>query len=256
MSHNQPERYLRWDACYNARDLGGYATADGERTRWGAVVRADTMSRLTPAGRAALLAYGVRTIVDLRRSTELETDPNPFATPSSDAGDLTYLHLPLGAGADRDGTLAVRAAGEGDDATLPGLYRQVIDHYWRGIASIMTAIATAQEGAVLFHCHAGKDRTGLIAALLLALAGVPNTTIAEDYALSQIYLKPIYEERLRQELDPAKRARMSRMISAESATMLDILSHLDTRHGGAERYLLAAGVARADVERLRRRIRG
>jgi protein-tyrosine phosphatase len=107
----------------------------------------------------------------------------------------------------------------------------------------------------LFHCHAGKDRTGLIAALLLALAGVPEPTIAEDYALSQECLQPIYDERLSQERDPAQRARLARMFGSVPETMLGILEHLNTRHDGAERYLLAAGVAPADVERLRRRVR-
>jgi protein-tyrosine phosphatase len=139
-------------------------------------------------------------------------------------------------------------------ASPPALYFQVIDHYWRGIAAIMTAIASAPDGAVLFHCHAGKDRTGLIAALLLALAGVPDQAIVEDYALSAVYLKPIYDARLIAEPDPAKRERMARLIGAEPTTMLDILGYLQTRHGGAERYLLAAGVAERDVERLRRRI--
>ena len=198
----RPARRLHWDACYNARDLGGYATADGGRTRWGAFVRADNLSRLTPAGQSALIAYGVRTVIDLRRADELTIDLNPFATPSDDPRRPAYLNLPLGLHADREGILAVQAAGEGDDASMLELFRLVLDHYWRGIAGVMNAIAAAPEGAVLFHCHAGKDRTGMIAALLLALAGVPNATIAEDYALSQVCLQPIFDQRLSQEPDP------------------------------------------------------
>jgi protein-tyrosine phosphatase len=131
----------------------------------------------------------------------------------------------------------------------------VLDHYWRGIAGVMSAIAAAPGGVVLFHCHAGKDRTGLIAALLLALGGVPEETIAEDYALSQACLQPTYDEHLSQEPDPAKRARLARQIGTVPETMLGILEHIDARHGGAERYLLAAGVAPADVARLRRRVK-
>jgi protein-tyrosine phosphatase len=251
----QSTRLLPWEACYNARDLGGYATAGGGQTRWGAIVRADNLSRLTPAGQAALLEYGVRTVIDLRRRDELTIDINPFGAPSDDPRRPAYLHLPLGAGADPAGILAVKAAGTSVDAALPALYFQVLDHYWRGIAAIMTAIASAPDGAVLFHCHAGKDRTGLIAALLLGLAGVPEQTIAEDYALSVVYLKPIYDARLIEEPDPAKREYMARMLGAAPETMRAILAHLETRHGGAERYLLAAGVIESDIERLRRRIR-
>ena len=67
MSPHEPTRHLRWESCYNARDLGGYATADGGYTRWGAFVRADNLSRLTSADQAALIEYGVRTVIDLRR---------------------------------------------------------------------------------------------------------------------------------------------------------------------------------------------
>jgi protein-tyrosine phosphatase len=255
MSRNEPTRFLRWDACYNARDLGGYATADGGRTRWGACVRADSMSRLTPDGQAALIDYGVRTIIDLRGASELTIDVNPFAMPSEDPRRPAYLNLPLGLGADHAGVLAVEAAAEGDHGSLLELGRQVLDHYWRGIAGIMRAIAAAPQGTVLFHCHAGKDRTGLVAALLLALAGVPNATIVEDYALSQVCLRPIFNQRLSQEPDPARRERLVRMIGAVPETMLGVLAHLDARHGGAERYLRAAGVAEADLDLLRRRIR-
>ncbi|MEP7190405.1 MAG: tyrosine-protein phosphatase [Roseiflexaceae bacterium] len=255
MLPDQSARRLHWDACYNARDLGGYATADGARTRWGAFVRADNLSRLTPAGQAALIEYGVRTVIDLRRAFELTIDLNPFATPSDATRVVTYLNLPLGLGADRKGTLAVQAAGEGDDAALSAIFCQVLDHYGRGIAGVMTAIAVAPPGAVLFHCHAGKDRTGMIAALLLALAGVPNATIAEDYALSQLCLQPIFDQRLSQQPDPAKREQMVQMMGAVPETMLGVLAYLDERHGGAARYLRAAGVVEPDLERLRQRIR-
>ena len=254
MSPHEPVRRLHWEACYNVRDLGGYVTVGGGRTRWGALVRADNMSRLTPAGQSALIAYGVRTVIDLRRADELTIDLNPFATPSDHMRELTYLNLSLGLHADREGILAVKAAGEGGDVSLLELFWQVLDHYWRGIAGIMTAIAAAPEGALLFHCHAGKDRTGLIAALLLALAGVPHATIAEDYALSQVCLQPIFDQRLNQEPDLASRERLARMIGAAPETMFGILAYLDERHGGAECYLRAAGVAEADLERLRLRI--
>src|SRR5262245_8359723 len=202
----QPARRLSWDACYNIRDLGGYPTSDGGQTRWRSLVRADTLCHLTADGRAALLDYGVRTVVDLRRNDELRIDPNPFAAPLGRAGIVTYLNLPLGTGASSDERTAVKAASE---TTLEALFCAVLDNYWRGIAAILTAIAGALEGVVLFHCHAGKDRTGIVAGLLLALAGVPNPTIAEDYALSGVCLQPIYAERLRQESDPAQRERMA-----------------------------------------------
>jgi protein-tyrosine phosphatase len=253
MHTSEPARRLSWDACYNVRDLGGYATSDGTQTRWRSFVRADTMCRLTVDGRTALLDYGVRTVLDLRRSDELRLDPNPFAAPPGQTSLVTYLNLPLGAGASIHERAAVKAA---SGTTLEGLFCTVLDNYWRGIAAILAAIASAPEGGVLFHCHAGKDRTGIVAALLLTLAGVSYPTIAEDYALSAVCLQPIYDEQLRQEPDPARREWMATWMATTPETMLAILAHLDAKHGGAEAYLLASGVTGEKVERIRQRLRG
>src|SRR5436190_18952958 len=103
MLPDQPARRLRWDACYNTRDLGGYVTADGGYTRWGAFVRADNLSRLTPAGQSALIEYGVRTVIELRRADELTIDLNPFVAVSNDPRRPAYLNLLLGLHVDRVG---------------------------------------------------------------------------------------------------------------------------------------------------------
>src|SRR3954452_62820 len=87
--------YLAWDACYNVRDLGGYPTERGGRIRPQALVRADNLCRLTPTGQAALRAYGIRTVIDLRLPYELEVDPNPFAVQQEPAAGPRYLNLPL-----------------------------------------------------------------------------------------------------------------------------------------------------------------
>src|SRR5262245_37857138 len=130
----QGARRLSWDACYNIRDLGGYPTRDGTQTRWRSLVRADTMCRLTADGRAALLDYGVRTVIDLRRSDELRLDPNPFASPQGQTGVMNYLNLPLGAGASIHERAAVKDA---SGTTLEGLFCTVLDNYRRGIAAIV-----------------------------------------------------------------------------------------------------------------------
>jgi protein-tyrosine phosphatase len=201
---------------------------------------------------AALLDYGVRAVIDLRRSDELRLDPNPFASPLGQTGLVSYLNLPLGAGASIDERATVKAA---SGTTLEGLFCTVLDNYRRGIVAILAAIASAPSGGVLFHCHAGKDRTGIVAALLLALAGVSYSTIAEDYALSAVCLQPIYDEQLRQEPNPARREQMAAWMTTAPETMLAILAHLDAVHGGAEAYLLASGVTRENLEGIRRRLR-
>ena len=95
MLEEQPGRYLAWEACYNARDVGGYPAGNGRRIRWRALVRADNLHRLTLDGQAALRDYGVRTIIDLRLAHELERHPNPFAAQQGPSDVPRYLHLPL-----------------------------------------------------------------------------------------------------------------------------------------------------------------
>jgi protein-tyrosine phosphatase len=238
-------RLLAWEGCLNARDLGGYRTADGRETRWGAVVRSDSPAALTEAGRAALAGYGVQAVVDLRLPAELADHPNPFAEPG-DHG-VAYTNV----------SFIDPAAAPPDAATsLAEDYLQMLDRYRSGVAEAMAAIAAAPDGAVVVHCAAGKDRTGLIAALLLGLVDVPAATIAADYAMTAELLRP----RERQWLDavPAEeRAEREAMLARYAPTaevMLEVLAGLDERFGGVEAYLLAAGVSPAELDRLRDRL--
>ncbi len=237
-------RLLDWEGGLNARDLGGYATEDGRETRWGAVVRSAALGALTEAGRAALADYGVRTIVDLRLPDELEREPNPFAEPG-DHG-IVYTNVSI---------IDPAAAPPDAVSTLAEDYLQMLDRYGHGVAQAMAAIARAPEGGVLVHCAAGKDRTGLISALLLGLAGVPAETIATDYALTAELLRPRDEDWL--EHGPGERAEREAILARFAPTaevMLEVLEGLDRRYGGVERYLLAAGVSPADLDRLRDRL--
>jgi protein-tyrosine phosphatase len=238
-------RYLHWPACYNARDVGGYPTADGQQTRWRVLVRADNMSRLTPAGQTALSAYGVRTIIDLRFAEERDFDPNPFATQTA----VQYLNLSLLDEADEK--LAQEMA---SITSLEEWYRYSLDRSPARIGRIVTAIAEAPDGGVLVHCHAGKDRTGLIVALVLAAVGVPYSVIVEDYALSAVYLKPHWAELIKNEPDPQRREQIAEMYQSPPDILLTALAHLDKRHRGPRAYLLTAGVTEQQLMRLRERL--
>jgi protein tyrosine/serine phosphatase len=252
------QRLLRWEACLNARDVGGYPTRDGGQTRWRALIRADTLCRLTPAGRAALAAYGVRTVIDLRFPSEVALAPHPFATPPAPAagGDgPRYLNIPVSSGRDPALDAEVAAAFQACRTREEG-YCVELDFSRTGFARIAAAVARAPAGGVVVHCHAGKDRTGLAVAVLLALVGVPDEVIADDYALSAACLKELYERQLAEDApaDPAERARMEEEMSARPATMLAALAHLRSRHGGAEAYLLAGGATPDELALLRARL--
>jgi protein-tyrosine phosphatase len=237
-------RLLDWEGCLNARDLGGYATAGGRETRWGAVVRSDSLAALTEAGRAALAGYGVRAIIDLRLADEIADHPNPFAEPGDHGIDYTNLSI-----------IDPAAGYPPDTYTLAQNYLWMLDRFGGFVAEVMAAVAAAPEGGVLIHCAAGKDRTGLISALLLGLVEVPDEAIAADYAMTAELLRPRDEEWL--ENGPGERAEREAILARFAPTaevMLEVLRGLTERHGGVEGYLLRVGVARADLDRIRDRL--
>jgi protein-tyrosine phosphatase len=240
----EPTRRLAWEGLLNARDLGGYPAAGGRETRWGAVVRSDSLAALTEAGRAALAGYGVRAVVDLRLPDELARHPNPFASPG-DHG-IAYTNVSI---------LDPAAGYPPETLTLAENYLWTLDRFAGYVAEVMAAIANAPSGGVLVHCAAGKDRTGLVSALLLGLVGVPASTIAADYALTAELLRPRDTEWL--EHGPGDRAEREALLARFAPTaevMLEVLDGLDRRYGGVEGYLAAAGVSPADLARLRERL--
>jgi len=237
-------RQLEWEGCLNVRDLGGYPAANGRETRWGAVVRSDNLSPLTEAGRDALRDYGIRSIIDLRMPEEAEQLPNPFA----ELGDhsITYTNVSF---------INPEAPPPEEFTTLANSYAGMLDRFQPEVSEIMGTIAKATEGGVLVHCHAGKDRTGLVSALLLELVGVDRETTSADYALSEECLRPLREESLPDR--PAERAEREKELSKYSPraeVMMEVLERLDQRYGEAEPYLLHAGVAPQDISRLRERL--
>lgn len=235
-------RHFDWEGCFNARDLGGLPTGDGRITRHGVFLRGDTLCELTDDGRRSLLEDGVRTVVDLRSTDELEREPNPFASIEG----VRYEHRPLN---DPGVTSRISAI---EDPTER--YRVMLDENGQRIAAIMNVIATSPR-AVLFHCFAGRDRTGIVAAMLLRLAGVPDEAIAADYAISDERLTTRYDQ-WRTRLNDVQRARMDQSIVEADATIRGTLDHLDDRYGGVEAYLLQHGIDPAAIGRLKRDLLG
>ncbi len=256
MTRTEPatSRILDWEGCFNVRDLGGLRTATGDRLRWGALVRSDLPTRLTGAGREALVAHGVRSIIDVRFAEELDADGGRY--PFRDAGEDAPRrhHVPFHFSAD-DGPDSVRHAAYAAAQTRADLILLDLDLNQAGIGAAVAAIADAQPGGVMVHCHAGKDRTGIIVAIVLALLGVPDTDIAEDYALTQLTLAPLVEDWLNSlSQDPQERERLTALAWPSAEAMLAALEHLRTRYGGAADYLRAGGVTSEQLERLRTRL--
>jgi protein-tyrosine phosphatase len=223
------ERVLAWDGCVNVRDLGGLETLDGRITRWGAVVRSDSPARLTAAGWSSLYAYGIRTIITLRTDGMMEDELN-FTPSHSDVETVQVAIEDI-----TDVEFARRWATTELWAT-PLYYRDALRRWPERHAAVISAIARARPGGVLFHCKRGHDRTGIIALLLLALVGVGPDDIVADYELS---------------LDPERDEVLARAHSSVREALLDALAGLDL-----DRYLGAGGVTRADLATVRNRLLG
>lgn len=240
-------RHIPLAGTYNLRDLGGYATPAGT-TVWRRVLRADGLHRMGPEGAAGLAALGVRTVIDLRRDHELAAQPNPVR----EHPGIAYLNVSL---FDRLDVVEAHAP-EGEEAgnVLLGLYCQTLAQRGAEIREILETIAAA-EGVVLFHCTAGKDRTGVIAALLLALAGVGREDIVADYALTGAQIAPLIATVLKNaEARGEDMVRYKALLECRPETMVAFLDHLEAVHGGVERYLASVGLDAAAVARLRARL--
>ena len=242
---------LVWDGCVNVRDLGGLETANGEQTQYGRIVRADNLRKLSEAGRRALLDHGVERVVDLRFPEELAEDPEPDLP-------VEVVHVSL-LGDNRTAEWqseqndAIDSAATAEEY-LVWSYAAFLDRYRDKFATAVHAIAEAPGGAVVIHCMGGKDRTGLITALLLRAVGVPVEAVAEDYALTEVALAPTTLSWIAAAPDEAERRRRALLRPAPAEVMVDVLHHLDERYGGAVEYLRGAGVDDHDLERIRERL--
>ncbi len=160
-------RHLNWPHCYNARDLGGLPTQTGATTRFGAVVRSDMPTRLSEAGRKMLADYGIRTLVDLREPIEVTQEPSLFLADDGTIDDAPkpYFNCPLETRLPHVSAQIHRAKDRAD------VYCIMLDNYAALFGHALRTIANARPG-VLVHCHAGKDRTGLVSAYYWDLRGL------------------------------------------------------------------------------------
>jgi protein-tyrosine phosphatase len=239
---------LAWEGCLNVRDLGGHTTEDGAVTRRGVVVRADALGRLSDAGWEALVEYGIARIVDLRLHDEREADP-----PRELQVELVHVQL-----VDLDEEyreLMNQHLDAAADAAeyLRWSYVDFTERFAANFVAALGAVATA-PGPALVHCVGGKDRTGLVVALLLRLAGVSREDIDADYAVSEGNLddQPWVDEAT----DEIEAERRRKIIQSPAGVMAAVLEELERRHGSVRDYLLASGSTAEELDAIRERLRG
>jgi protein-tyrosine phosphatase len=238
-------RELAWEGCLNVRDLGGLPTQDGGETRYGRVVRADSVRLLTDAGWRAVADYGIRTVVDLRGDYELGDDPGDL--------DVDVVHVPFMESTE-DEWKAIESELEAAAASAPDIVAQTrdvylifLDRFRSNVADGIRAVACAPAGGVVVHCVGGKDRTGLLCALLLHLAGVGIEDIATDYALSEERLRPRMAAWLAEAKTEAEREWVRRVSLAPAESMVGVFAELERSYGGATAYLRGAGLSNDDL---------
>ena len=250
MTHDVHQRLVPFEACFNFRDLGGYSTIDGRRIRQGVLYRADSLHRLTDADVRAFHELGLRAVIDLRSAAEID-DFGRFRWAVDERP--TWHHVPM-----IDEVLLRVGAG----SPPPASTQSPADAYGNivaggtSVARVFGLLATADQLPAVFHCTSGKDRTGIIAAMVLDLLGVPDSVIAVDYAITN-------ETRRRstawiEENEPAFAAFLALIPEArrhvDPQHILGFLDQLRDRHGSIEGFLVGVGVHPDALADLRTRL--
>ena len=246
-----PVRHLGLTGTYNTREIGGYPTKDGGMTRWRIFLRSDNMHALTDADKDALIDYGVRIVIDLRTTRETETTPNRFV----DSDRVRYVWHNI-IGDERSANTADIVTGVPSDR-IQQAYSSWLDNRQNQVRAVLSILAEPGTVTAIYHCAGGKDRTGVISALLLDIAGVSRQMIAKDYGLTARYLH-------QRNLDNAAENGETTFATWQQyqaqfcppEAMLKTLQHLDDKYGGIPPYLKTIGLDTTQIRELRSALLG
>lgn len=218
----------------NCRELGGYQTAYNQQTKWHTFIRSSDMSLLTQEDIKFLKDYGVRTVIDLRNTNEVLTYPNPL----SEEAFCHYYNIPF---IDDDVYEAVLSQ---LDRSLGDFYIDLLEQDYP-IRQIFNTIAKADEGCIVFHCMAGKDRTGIIAMLLLGLAEVDTKDIASNYEVSYTNLESIHGREKLYEIIPKE------VFYSNRYYILQAYHYILEKYQSVNQYLLDKGIKQDAIDQIK-----
>lgn len=237
----QPARIIELEGACNVRDLGGYKAVNGREIQWGRFYRGDGQHKLTQQDQELLLERGIHTVIDLRYAQELAVAKDAFA----DSDQVAYYNVDL---------INPATTNKPHVTSLGELYVSMLDNSQAAFLRVFELLTDHSGEAVLFHCTAGKDRTGMVAALLLDLAGVPHATIIEDYAMTAECLIPIMNDLRASRPKGMPVDLYERFLGCDPSNMEMMLQHLHAKYGGSERYLAAIGLPEGKVQALRQKL--
>lgn len=246
MSHEQRASEHTFEGLYNFRDIGGLELAGGGQTRAGLLYRSDAFGNLTESDAEVLTEeLGVRRLLDLRADREVDAE-----TPTllNEAG-VEVRRRPIDNGPGN----AIESAPSGE--RLAFRYLEYLDYASSSIVGVIRDLGESEPTVTIVHCRAGKDRTGVVVAVILSLLGASADDIALDYALTTIGMPKIMA-RLRE--SPVYSANVNRlpdeMYSSDAVTMHQFLDAVAARYGGFEQWALGQGVTPDELAALRRNL--
>lgn len=244
INKNENENRLVYPGLYNARDLGGFMTASGKWTAFHRFIRSDEPSALTEKDLDMLLTYPIRTVIDLRSEGEIQRKRNPFKSHS----DILFTNISLfDADPDNENDPTVQVAIR---HSLGELYIHLLKTRQPQIAEVFRFILRAPDGAILFHCTLGKDRTGIVAALLLSLVQVSHEDIINNYAVTYDFIRSIVDPKI-----ALMTPETQHILESDAENMKLFLQYLDDSfEGSALHYLTSIGFSDQEIQELQTRI--
>ena len=239
------ERHITFDRLHNFRDLGGYSTQDGRTVQWGRLYRSDSLGKLHGEDWKRFLQLDIQTVIDLRYPWEIEAKGR---IPADDA--FTYHNLSIEHRAYDQAALTA----EVDPAPyLAARYAEVTEDGVAELHRALSVIAENRTGATVFHCASGKDRTGIVGALVLGLLGVPESDIIADFALTGLATDRLAADW--QAENPDRVLAWPWYGHAPAALMRLFLDDLTNRHGSLHGYAATQlGVDHDLIEAIRARL--
>lgn len=230
---------LPLEGIENCRELGGYSTEEGEQVKWHTFLRSSDMHEATKEDISFLQAYGVKTVIDLRGEDEVAARPNPLAATEF----CTYHNIPL----------AGQPIVEADalkNVTMGDFYVKILEES-DYVKVIFDTISQAENGVVVFHCTAGKDRTGVLAMLLLGLAGVEKKDIISNYEVTYTNMESFHD------LDNGDVIPFDvpkQFLYSNSNYILQAYHHILGKYENIEKYLMAKGVDKSVLDTVKERL--
>jgi protein-tyrosine phosphatase len=247
------DRVVPLESVFNFRDLGGYVLGNGQTIEWGRLFRADGLYRLNDSDLNVVDGLGIRTVVDLRTSKEIaERGTFPVAK-----YPVAFHHLSiLDATWVETGVPDFPETDQGGIDFLIWAYRDMLAHGADRFAQAIATLAVPGSGPAVFHCAAGKDRTGILAALILGGLGVDHEVIVEDFGLTRDGMTRMRTWLAEHAPDAAAdmKTRPQMMFGAHPDAMRQILRDLVADHGTVRKYLASIGIGDAVLTDLEARL--